>query len=214
MAHGLTLAALSPAFSTDGLRIVASGVVSIALTVALMSVARANHAPACATPLIVSLGVLPGLVGRRADHGRRDRHVPDAPPGDVGGQEKQTPLANFLVKRRWSSFGRSGMPPPESCVLLLATACCRGTCLSACCLLQRHRIGYNPARGEVRMNQELVERLRDLAVEMEQSEGDILFVSTDEKAIVEAAKALAEGGKVSHKVVGTLLYYVADMAEE
>ena len=64
------------------------------------------------------------------------------------------------------------------------------------------------------MNQELVERLRDLAVEMEQSEGDILFVSTDEKAIVEAAKALAEGGKVSHKVVGTLLYYVADMAEE
>ena len=61
LAHGLTLAALSPAFSVDGLRIVASGVVSIALTVALMPVARANHAPACATPLIVSLGVLPGL---------------------------------------------------------------------------------------------------------------------------------------------------------
>ena len=61
-AHGLTLAALSPAFSTGGLRIVASGVVSIALTVAVMSAVRANHAPACATTLIVSLGVLPGLV--------------------------------------------------------------------------------------------------------------------------------------------------------
>jgi hypothetical protein len=62
LSHGLTLAALSPAFSTDGFRIVASGVVSIALTVAVMSAARANHAPACATTLIVSLGVLPGLV--------------------------------------------------------------------------------------------------------------------------------------------------------
>ena len=62
LAHGLTLAALSPPLSTGGLRIVASGVVSIALTVALMSAARANHAPACATPLIVSLGVLSGLV--------------------------------------------------------------------------------------------------------------------------------------------------------
>lgn len=64
------------------------------------------------------------------------------------------------------------------------------------------------------MDQELVERLRDLALEVEQSGGDILFVSTDEKTIVEVAKALAEGGKVSHKVIGTLLYYVADMAEE
>jgi sterol desaturase/sphingolipid hydroxylase (fatty acid hydroxylase superfamily) len=62
LAHGLTLAALSPALSVDGLHIVASGVVSIVLTVAAMSVARANHAPACATTLIVSLGVLPGLV--------------------------------------------------------------------------------------------------------------------------------------------------------
>jgi hypothetical protein len=62
LAHGLSLAALWPALSADGLRIAASGVVSIALTVTLMSVARANHAPACATTLIVSLGVLPGLV--------------------------------------------------------------------------------------------------------------------------------------------------------
>ncbi len=62
LAHGLSLAALWPALSADGLRIAASGVVSIAVTVALMSVARANHAPACATTLIVSLGVLPGVV--------------------------------------------------------------------------------------------------------------------------------------------------------
>jgi hypothetical protein len=62
LAHGLTLAALSPALSAGGLRIVASGVVSIILTVAVMAAARANHAPACATTLIVSLGVLPTFV--------------------------------------------------------------------------------------------------------------------------------------------------------
>lgn len=62
LAHGLSLAALWPALSADGLRIAASGVVSIAVTVALMSVARANHAAACATTLIVSLGVLPGFL--------------------------------------------------------------------------------------------------------------------------------------------------------
>jgi hypothetical protein len=62
LAHGLTLAALSPALSTDGLRVVASGVVSIALTAWGMLAARANHAPACATTLIVSLGVLPTFV--------------------------------------------------------------------------------------------------------------------------------------------------------
>jgi hypothetical protein len=61
LARGLSLAALSPAFSVDGLRVVVSGVVSIALTMQGMSAARANHAPACATTLIVSLGVLPGL---------------------------------------------------------------------------------------------------------------------------------------------------------
>ncbi len=62
LAHGLTLAALSPPLSAAGLGIVASGVVSITLTVAVMSAARADHAPACATTLIVSLGVLPSLV--------------------------------------------------------------------------------------------------------------------------------------------------------
>jgi hypothetical protein len=61
LAHGLTLAALSPALSTGGLRLVLSGVVSITLTAGIMLLTRTVHAPACATTLIVSLGVLPGL---------------------------------------------------------------------------------------------------------------------------------------------------------
>ena len=64
------------------------------------------------------------------------------------------------------------------------------------------------------MNQELVERLRDLAEEWEQLEGDVLFVSTDEKVIVETAKALVHGGTVSCKDIGAMLHFVADMAEE
>jgi hypothetical protein len=64
------------------------------------------------------------------------------------------------------------------------------------------------------MNQELVERLRDLAKRVEQSEGDLLFVPTEEKAIVEVAKAMADGGTVSYKFIGAMLYYVADMAED
>jgi hypothetical protein len=64
------------------------------------------------------------------------------------------------------------------------------------------------------MNQELVERLRDLAKEVEHSEGNLLFVSTDEKAIAEAAKAMVDGGTVPYKLIGAMLYYVADMAEE
>jgi hypothetical protein len=62
LAHGLTLAALAVPFSAEGLRIAASGAVSIGLTTALMLITRANHAPACATTLIVSLGVLPGFM--------------------------------------------------------------------------------------------------------------------------------------------------------
>ena len=64
------------------------------------------------------------------------------------------------------------------------------------------------------MDQELVEKLRDLAEEVEQSEGGILFVLTDEKAIAEAAKAMVDGGTVPCKQIGALLYYIADMAEE
>ncbi len=61
LAQGLTLAALRPVFSMDGLRIVASGVLSIGLTTLAMAVLRLSHAPACATTLIVSLGVLPAV---------------------------------------------------------------------------------------------------------------------------------------------------------
>ncbi len=62
LARGLSLADLAPALSIDGLRIAASGVVSIVLTAYLMVAARASHAPACATTLIVSLGVLSGFI--------------------------------------------------------------------------------------------------------------------------------------------------------
>ncbi len=61
LAKGLSLAGLSQPLSPTGLHIVASGVISMALTTTLMSVFRATHAPACATTLIVSLGVLSGL---------------------------------------------------------------------------------------------------------------------------------------------------------
>jgi len=59
LARGLTLAALVPDLSLNGLRIVASGVLSVGLTTLAMLVTRTTHAPACATTLIVSLGVLP-----------------------------------------------------------------------------------------------------------------------------------------------------------
>ena len=62
LARGLSLAALTPALSADGLRLVASGVVSVGLTCLAMLTTRTTHAPACATTLIVSLGVLPSLL--------------------------------------------------------------------------------------------------------------------------------------------------------
>ena len=59
LARGLALPALASALSTDGLRLVASGVISVGLTTGAMLATRTTHAPACATTLIVSLGVLP-----------------------------------------------------------------------------------------------------------------------------------------------------------
>ncbi|WP_313691895.1 HPP family protein [Halorarum halobium] len=44
-----------------GAHVVASGVVSVVLTTAGMALTDARHAPACATTLIVSLGLLPTL---------------------------------------------------------------------------------------------------------------------------------------------------------
>lgn len=57
LATGVDLAGVSP-LSDAGLRLAASGVLSVALTSALMLVSGARHAPACATTLIISLGIL------------------------------------------------------------------------------------------------------------------------------------------------------------
>lgn len=62
IAAGLSLAPLAPELSTRELRLVVSGVVSVGLTTAAMLFTRASHAPACATTLIISLGMLPGVV--------------------------------------------------------------------------------------------------------------------------------------------------------
>ena len=59
VAPGLALTDPSPAFSFDALRLAASGVFSVALTTAGMLATDYRHAPACATTLIVSLGLLP-----------------------------------------------------------------------------------------------------------------------------------------------------------
>lgn len=57
LATGVTLTA-TPPFSGAGLGLAASGVVSIVLTSWGMIATDTNHAPACATTLIVSLGLL------------------------------------------------------------------------------------------------------------------------------------------------------------
>jgi hypothetical protein len=55
---GVTLTATPPPGSAGGLHLVASGVCSIVLTSWGMIATDATHAPACATTLIVSLGLL------------------------------------------------------------------------------------------------------------------------------------------------------------
>ena len=57
-ANGVVITATPPGFSTDGLRLAASGFLSIVLTSWAMIATDTNHAPACATTLIVSLGLL------------------------------------------------------------------------------------------------------------------------------------------------------------
>jgi hypothetical protein len=59
LASGLTLENIPPAWSPDGLRLVMSGLLSILLTTAAMLITKTSHAPACATTLIISLGLLP-----------------------------------------------------------------------------------------------------------------------------------------------------------
>ena len=59
VAPGVALAGHSAPLSPDALRLAVSGVVSVGVTSAGMFAADARHAPACATTLIVSLGLLP-----------------------------------------------------------------------------------------------------------------------------------------------------------
>lgn len=58
LAAGITITTTPAAFSPEGLRLAASGVLSIVLTSWGMIATNTNHAPACATTLIVSLGLL------------------------------------------------------------------------------------------------------------------------------------------------------------
>lgn len=58
LGHGVGLTVAAP-LSGAGFRLVASGVCSVILTSWGMMAADANHPPACATTLIVSLGLLP-----------------------------------------------------------------------------------------------------------------------------------------------------------
>jgi hypothetical protein len=60
-AGNATLIGGPPALSAAGAGLVASGVVSVALTSSAMVYTGTEHAPACATTLIVSLGLLPSL---------------------------------------------------------------------------------------------------------------------------------------------------------
>jgi hypothetical protein len=58
LASGISITATPPAFSADGLRLAASATLSIVLTSWAMIATDTIHAPACATTLIVSLGLL------------------------------------------------------------------------------------------------------------------------------------------------------------
>lgn len=57
LAPGVVVGSVPPG-SMDGLRIAASGVLSVTLTTAGMFLTGTRHAPACATTLIISLGLL------------------------------------------------------------------------------------------------------------------------------------------------------------
>lgn len=58
VADGVVITASMGAATTAGLRLAASGVAAVALTTAGMSLTDTSHAPACATTLIVGLGIL------------------------------------------------------------------------------------------------------------------------------------------------------------
>ena len=58
LASGVSITAAPPAFSVEGFRLAASATLSIVLTSWAMISTDTIHAPACATTLIVSLGLL------------------------------------------------------------------------------------------------------------------------------------------------------------
>jgi hypothetical protein len=58
LASGISLTATPPAFSPEGLRLATSATLSIVVTSWSMIATDTIHAPACATTLIVSLGLL------------------------------------------------------------------------------------------------------------------------------------------------------------
>lgn len=62
LAEGLIITTEQAAFSLNGLLLSASGALSVSLTAVSMLIARASHAPACATTLIISLGLLPTVL--------------------------------------------------------------------------------------------------------------------------------------------------------
>ncbi|MFC4540696.1 HPP family protein [Halosolutus amylolyticus] len=62
LAGGVTMTATTPAGSIEGFRLAASGVVATTLTAAGMLATDTRHPPACATTLIVSLGLLSTVV--------------------------------------------------------------------------------------------------------------------------------------------------------
>ena len=61
IAPGAALSVTAPALSTDVLRLAVAAALSVAATSVGMLAADVNHPPACATTLIVSLGILPSL---------------------------------------------------------------------------------------------------------------------------------------------------------
>lgn len=60
-ASGLIVTAFHAPFSTNSLWLASSGSLSVALTTGSMLLSRTVHAPACATTLIISLGLLPSF---------------------------------------------------------------------------------------------------------------------------------------------------------
>ncbi len=59
LAAGLAVGHFPPALSLDNFRLVMSGVLSLVITITVMLGTKTVHPPACATTLIVSLGLLP-----------------------------------------------------------------------------------------------------------------------------------------------------------